>query len=110
LAIAEREGATSYDVSGVAFGHHGEECSFEAIVKHYSLTNDRALVLLGKIVNGSDSDNMLWQQPEGPGLEAIAEGFRLTDDERNHLAAVAAACDPDPGGIGFAQHKRPQFI
>lgn len=34
------------------------------------------LVLLGKIVNGADTDNSLWQQPEGAGLEAIAEGFR----------------------------------
>ena len=35
-----------------------------------------ALVLLGKIVNGADTDNALYHQPEGPGLEAIAEGFR----------------------------------
>jgi hypothetical protein len=40
-------------------------------------------VLLGKIVNGADTDNTLWNQQEGPGLEAIAEGFRhlgYTDD------------------------------
>jgi hypothetical protein len=39
--------------------------------------------LLGKIVNGADTDNELWHQAEGPGLEAIAEGFRhlgLKDD------------------------------
>ena len=42
----------------------------------YRLTDNRALVLLGKIVNGADTDNTLYQQPEGPGLEAIAEGFR----------------------------------
>ena len=27
-------------------------------------------------MNGADTDNTLWHQPEGPGLEAIAEGFR----------------------------------
>ena len=27
-------------------------------------------------MNGADTDNTLWQQPEGPGLEATAEGFR----------------------------------
>lgn len=76
LAVAEREGATPYDVAGVELGHHGQECSFEAILKKYKLTGNPALVLLGKIVNGADTDNTLWQQPEGPGLEAIAEGFR----------------------------------
>jgi hypothetical protein len=73
---AEQLGATPFDVKGVELGHHGEECSFEAILKKYNLTGDPALVLLGKIVNGADTDNTLWNQPEGAGLEAIAEGFR----------------------------------
>lgn len=83
MEVAEREGATPYDVKGVELGHHGKACSFEAILDKYALTGDPALVLLGKIVNGADTDNTLWQQPEGPGLEAIAEGFRhlgLGDD------------------------------
>lgn len=83
MAVAEREGATPYDVKGVELGHHGQECSFEAILRKYDLMKDPALALLGKIVNGADTDNTLWQQPEGPGLEAIAEGFRhlgLADD------------------------------
>jgi hypothetical protein len=83
MAVAEREGATPFDVKGVELGHHGQECSFEAILRKYDLIKEPALALLGKIVNGADTDNALWQQPEGPGLEAIAEGFRhlgLADD------------------------------
>ncbi len=57
-------------------GHQGKECSFEAILKKYDLDHDPALALLGKIVNGADTDNTLYHQPEGPGLNAIAEGFR----------------------------------
>jgi hypothetical protein len=76
IAVAEREGATPYDVKGVELGHHGKECSFEAILKRYNLAGNPALALLGKIVNGADTDNTLWNQPEGSGLEAIAEGFR----------------------------------
>src|SRR5436853_588513 len=66
LAIAEREGATPYDVTGVELGHGDMECSFEAILKQYNLAGDLALVLLGKIVNGADNGNTLWNQPEGP--------------------------------------------
>jgi len=73
---AKRLGAIPFDVSGVELGHHGKECSFEAILKKYSLTNDIALALLGKIVNGAATGNTLWHQPEGAGLKAIAEGFR----------------------------------
>lgn len=81
---AERLGAIPFDVKGVELGHHGKECSFEAILKKYNLTSDPALVLLGKIVNGADTDNSLWHQPEGPGLNALAEGFRHLDYKDDH--------------------------
>jgi hypothetical protein len=73
---AKNERATSYDCKGDELGHHGKECSFDAILKKYELTGDPALMLLAKIVNGADTDNSLWQQPESAGLNAIAEGFR----------------------------------
>ncbi len=86
---AERLGATPYDVKGVELGHHGKECSFDAILKKYNLTDNPALLLLGKIVNGADTDNTLWNQPESAGLEAIAEGFRhlgYKDDQEINAA------------------------
>lgn len=95
MEIAAREDATPYDVAGVELGHHGKACSFEAILDKYQLTGDPALVLLGKIVNGADTDNSLWQQPEGPGLEAIAEGFRHLGlgDDHAVLAAESIVYD-----------------
>lgn len=89
-AEAERLGAIPFDVPGVELGHHGKECSFEAILKKYALHQDPALALLGRIVNGADTDNSLYAQPEGPGLAAIAEGFRhlgLKDDHAINAAA-----------------------
>jgi hypothetical protein len=87
--IAAKDGAIPYDVPGVELGHHGKECSFDAIIKKYGLTNDPALVLLAKIVNGADTDNTLWHQPESAGLRAVAEGFRhlgLNDDHEVNAA------------------------
>lgn len=89
LKIAQREYAIPYDVPNVEFGHHGQECSFDALVKKHGLTNDPALVLLAKIVNGADTDNTLWHQPESAGLNAVAEGFRhlgFTDDHELNAA------------------------
>jgi hypothetical protein len=81
---AQRLGATPFDVKGVELGHRSKECSFEAILNKYNLTGDPALGLLGKIVNGADTDNTLWNQPEGAGLEAIAEGFRHLGFTNDH--------------------------
>ena len=89
MAEAARLGAIPYDVPNVELGHHGKECSFEAILKKYDLTSDPALVLLGKIVNGADTDNTLYQQPEGAGLQAIAEGFRHLGYKNDHEQAAA---------------------
>lgn len=76
LDEAQRLGAIPYDVPGVEFGHHGQECSFDALVKKHGLDRDPALVLLARIVNGADTDNSLWNQAESAGLKAIAEGFQ----------------------------------
>lgn len=84
MSESERLGAIPYDVPDVELGHHGQECSFEAILKKFKLTGDPALVLLSKIVNGADTDNTLWNQPEGSGLKAIAEGFRHLGFKDDH--------------------------
>ena len=76
LAVAQEQQATPFDVPGVELGHHGKQCSFDAFLGKYALDNDPALALLGRIVNGADTDNSLYHQPESAGLKAVAEGFR----------------------------------
>lgn len=78
-------GAIPYDIADAELGHHGQECSFDAIIKKYDLAKkDPALMLLAKIVNGADTDNSLWHQPESSGLQAIAEGFRHMGYKDDH--------------------------
>lgn len=89
MDVAQKENAIPYDVKDVELGHHGKECSFEAILKKYNLTQNPALVLLGKIVNGADTDNTLWSQPEGVGLNAVAEGFRQLGYKDDHALNAA---------------------
>jgi hypothetical protein len=89
MTVAEREGATPYDVKNVELGHHGKECSFDAIVHKYGLDGDPALQWMARIVNGADTDNTLWNQPESAGLEAIAEGFRGLGFANDHELVAA---------------------
>ena len=89
MEVAKREEAVPFDVKDVEFGHHGKECSFDAFVKKHNLDRDPALVLLAKIVNGADTDNTLWNQPEAAGLNAIAEGFRHLGFTNDHEQIAA---------------------
>jgi hypothetical protein len=83
MTVAEKDGAIPFDVSNVELGHHGPECSFDAILKKYNLT-DRALNRLAVIVRGADTDAKDLT-PESRGLEAVAEGFRLVYADDHEL-------------------------
>ena len=49
MSRAAELGATPFDVKGCELGHHGEDVSFNSILKKYGLA-EPALVLLGEIV------------------------------------------------------------
>src|SRR5712692_7742938 len=51
---AKRLGATPFDVPDVELSHHGEDVSFNSILKKHNLT-DPSLQLLGEIVRSADS-------------------------------------------------------
>ena len=83
LAVARSTGAIPFDVADVELGHHGPECTFDAIIKKYSLS-DPALKRLAIIVRGADT-NAKDLAPESAGLDVIAEGFRLAYEDDHEL-------------------------
>jgi hypothetical protein len=62
-----------FDVPNCELGHHGDDVSFNSILKKYRL-NDPALSLLGEIVRAADSHPRN-PHPAGEGLRWIAHGF-----------------------------------
>jgi hypothetical protein len=90
LEVAQKEGAIPFDTQGVELGHHGEEVSFDAILKKYNI-KDPAILELAKIVRGADTANRTLT-PESSGLYAVAMGFRQISkddyDNMNHQFAV----------------------
>ena len=85
MQVAKKQNATPFDVPNVELGHHGEECSFDAILKKYNLDKkDPALTELAKIVRGADTPNRSLT-PQSEGLLAIAYGFSMNakDDHDN---------------------------
>ena len=71
-----------FDVPNCELGHHGEDVSFNSILKKYKLS-EPALLLLGDIVRAADSHPRK-PHPAGEGLRWIAHGFSklgLSDHE-----------------------------
>ena len=83
MAVAEREGATPYDVKDVELGHVDGRCSFESIIVKYGL-DDPGLQRLAQIVHGADVSEDREKYPEAAGLHAIANGFALLHGDDDH--------------------------
>jgi hypothetical protein len=82
--VAEESVAIPFDAPGGELGHPAGQCSFEAILRKYTLT-DPALMRLAWIVHAADIAADIDTDPLARGLEAIARGFgrRFPDDEEN---------------------------
>jgi rhodanese-related sulfurtransferase len=71
--VAAEIGGTPYDIENVEFGHVGDRCSFDAIVKAYAI-EDAALDRLATIVRGADTSRP-GLTPQGEGLLAMSYGL-----------------------------------
>ncbi len=65
-----------FDMKGVELGHHGDFCSFDAIIQKYHLESDPALAQIQRIVRLADTDHED-QDPLAYALDILATGFRL---------------------------------
>ncbi len=82
--IAREQEAIPFDVEGVELSHDGPLCSFDALLRRYSLT-DPALMSLALIVRGADTAR-LDLAPQCAGLLAISLGLsQLYSDDYEQL-------------------------
>jgi hypothetical protein len=72
-ATAKDTGAIPYDIQGAEFGHVGDRCSFDAIVRIFDI-KDAALDHVATVVRGADTSRRDLA-PECPGLYAISFGL-----------------------------------
>src|SRR5712671_1522961 len=78
--------AIPFDMFGAEFTHHGEDCTFETMVKRFGLSDVKGLRDLGKIVHDVDLKDDKFQRLEAPGLNAIINGLSETfPDDRKRL-------------------------
>lgn len=86
LAVAERFGATPFDVEGVFWSHRGERCTFDAMVEELGLVTE-PLERLAAIVRGADTARPDLA-PEAAGLLAASLGLsRMYADDLEQLDA-----------------------
>jgi len=91
-AVAERFGATPFDIEGVFWSHRGEACTFDTMLDEFGLHTD-ALDRLARIVRGADTARADLA-PEAAGLLAASLGLsRMHRDDLVQLDAGLALYD-----------------
>ena len=83
MKIAADTDAVPYDVSGVELGHQGDQCSFDAFIAKYNLT-DSALAKLARIVRAADTGAPELAK-EAAGLLAISKGLSLNFEDDHEM-------------------------
>lgn len=112
IELAKEQNAIPFDVPNVELGHHGDECSFDAIIRKYELNKkEPALLDLAKIVRGADTPNRSLT-PQSEGLVAISAGFSINSrDDYDNMAkqfhvydALLAYCKSDKKAATSSRH------
>jgi hypothetical protein len=69
---------------GAEFTHHGEDCTFETMLKRFRLTKSKGLRELAEIVHDIDLKDNKFQRLEAVGLNSIIDGLSkvLRDDRK----------------------------
>jgi hypothetical protein len=90
------EGAIGFDMYGGEFTHHGEDCTFETMIKRFGLIDDAGLRELAEIVHDVDLKDNKFNRSEASGLGAVIRGLAesMKDDRK-----LAQQCGPIFDGL-----------
>jgi hypothetical protein len=76
-------GGIPFDYAHGEFSHHGEDCTFETLLKRFGIA-DKALRTIGEMVHDADLEDEKFQRAECIGLDRILKGWAkrgMPDDE-----------------------------
>ena len=86
MGVAERFGATPFDIEDVFWSHRGERCTFDTMMEEFCLSSE-PLNRLATIVRAADTDRQDLA-PEAAGLLAASLGLsRMYRDDLAQLEA-----------------------
>jgi hypothetical protein len=88
------EGAIPFDMFGAEFTHHGEDCTFETMLKQFGLAGSKGLCEIAEIVHDIDLKDDKFHRLEAAGLNAIIDGLnKVLRDDRKLLQQTSVVFD-----------------
>jgi hypothetical protein len=82
-----------FDILGAEFGHHGDDCTFETLIKRFGIKDRRAKVI-AEIVHEADLHDGKFTRNESTGVDLAIKGLaEATQDDRDLLERGMAIFD-----------------
>jgi hypothetical protein len=81
-------GATPFDMVGCDLSHHGDDVTFETILRRYDL-DDPVLWRLAEIIHQADVEDDRFDAPEAAGLDTIIRALGLDHDDEQVRSITA---------------------
>ena len=73
-SVAARPGAVSFDMLDADFTHHGDDCTFETLIKRFNI-QDKAARLISEMIHDADLDDDKFQRGECLGIDRVLKGW-----------------------------------
>ena len=83
--------ALPFDMAGVEFSHHGDDCTFETLVKRFGIT-DKTVLEIAEMVHDADLEDEKFQRPECIGINTVLSGWARTMMSDAELLAKGMEC------------------
>lgn len=75
--------AVPYDMFEVEFSHHGDDCTFETLVKRFGV-DDKAVHIIAEMIHDADLEDGKFKRGECVGIDRVLSGWNklgLTEDQ-----------------------------
>lgn len=75
--------AIPFDMLDVEFSHHGNNCTFETLIKRFGIS-DKAVAKIGEMIHDADLEDARFQRVEAIGIDRVLKGWGkegLPDEE-----------------------------
>ncbi len=88
---SKHPGAVPFDMAEAELSHHGDDCTFEALVKRFGIS-DKAVLKLAEMVHDADLEDGKFQQCECMGVNSVLSGRARTSISDRELLEEGVDC------------------
>src|SRR6266480_249362 len=67
-------GAIPFDMLDAEFSHHGNDCTFETLIRRFA-TTEKVVAKIGEMIHDADLDDARFQRVEAVGIDRVLKGW-----------------------------------